>query len=267
MLLASLLNDAFMGKGFQKINEMVQERKMYPPQKINKQLLNQLDKLLKKELDKNEFSNVSLLLKCIRLYCKNDPQEGVNLFLQQGLIPKMVTWFERTREFLSLIEPKESEFLVNLVEDFFHTALVISKSNSEGRKQLLDSFLPYLGHLATERNVNLALRQEAIRTLNVLLDNVPQEEKKKFPVSEEMCLLLKEFAKIILDVGDYDIQASLLEAIFRVMLTKRRDDLVVNWFEDQHIAKAFKEIRCKDFETDSRKFLNELNERLGDKRR
>lgn len=36
----------------------------------------------------------------------------------------MVTWFERTREFLSLIEPKESKFLARLVEDFFDTALV-----------------------------------------------------------------------------------------------------------------------------------------------
>ncbi|KAH0617930.1 hypothetical protein JD844_016692 [Phrynosoma platyrhinos] len=179
----------------------------------------------------------------------------------------MVTWFERTREFLSLIEPKENNFLVNLIEDFFDTALIISRSNSEGRKQLLDSFLPYLGHLATEPNVSCALRQETVRTLNTLLDNVPQEERKKFSVSEEMCLLSKEFAKTILDVGDYDIQVAVLEAIFRVMLKKWRDDLVHHWFEDQHIAKAFKEIKHRDFETDCRKFLNELNERLGDKRR
>ncbi|XP_078249563.1 synaptonemal complex protein 2-like isoform X2 [Pogona vitticeps] len=179
----------------------------------------------------------------------------------------MVTWFERTREFLSLIEPKESKFLVNLVEDFFDTALIIGKSNSEGRKQLLESFIPYLGHLATESNLNCALRQEALRTLNTLLDNVAREERKKFAVSEEMSLLTKELAKTILDVGDYDIQVAIVEALFRLMLKKWRDDLVHKWFEDQHIAKAFKEIKDRDFETDTRKFLNELNERLGDKRR
>nr|XP_020652760.1 synaptonemal complex protein 2-like [Pogona vitticeps] len=265
--LDSLLSDAFKGGGFQKINEMVQEKDIYPPQKYNKQLLNQLDKVLKKELDKNEFSNVSLLLKCIQLYCRSDPQEGANQLLQQGLVAKMVTWFERTREFLSLIEPKESKFLVNLVEDFFDTALIIGKSNSEGRKQLLESFIPYLGHLATESNLNCALRQEALRTLNTLLDNVAREERKKFAVSEEMSLLTKELAKTILDVGDYDIQVAIVEALFRLMLKKWRDDLVHKWFEDQHIAKAFKEIKDRDFETDTRKFLNELNERLGDKRR
>nr|XP_056710949.1 synaptonemal complex protein 2-like [Euleptes europaea] len=264
--LESLLAEAFKGKGFQKISEALQEKDIYP-QKYSKQLLNQLDKVLKKELDKNKFSDVSLLLKCIQLYCRSDPQEGVNLLLQQGLIPKMVTWFERTREFLSLIEPKESKFLAKLVEDFFDTALVISKSNAEGKKQLLESFIPYLGHIAIEPKVNCALRQEALRTLNTLLDNVAREERKKFALSEEMCSLTKELAKMILDVGDYDIQVAILEALFRLMLKKWRDDLVHNWFEDKHIANAFKEIKDRDFETDCRKFLNELNQRLGDKRR
>ncbi|XP_039205501.1 synaptonemal complex protein 2-like isoform X1 [Crotalus tigris] len=265
--LESLLSDAFKGKGFQKISEMIQEKDKYVPQKCKKQLLNQLDKALKKELDKNEFSNVSLLLKCIQLYCRSDLQESINLLLQQGLIPKMVTWFERTREFLSLIEVKESNYLVNLVEDLCDTTLIIGKSSTEGRKQLLDSFIQHLGHLATESNVNCALRQEALRTLNTLLANVTREEKKAFAASEEMCLLMKELVKTIQEVGDYDIQVALVEALFRLMLKKQRDDLVHSWFEDQYVTKAFKEIKDRDFETDSRKFLNELNERLGDKRR
>ncbi|KAJ6664526.1 hypothetical protein lerEdw1_007183 [Lerista edwardsae] len=220
-----LLTDAFKGKGFQKIGEILEEKDIYPPQKYNKQLLNQLDKVLKKELDKNEFANVSLLLKCIQLYCRSDPQESVDLLLQHGLIPKI------------------------------------------RKKQLLETFIPYLGHLATESKVTCALRQEALRTLNTLLDNVAKEERKKFCVSEEMCLLTKELANAILDVGDYDIQIAIMEALFRLMLKKWRDDLVHNWFEDQHIAKRFREIKDRDFETDCRKFLNSLNERLGDKRR
>ncbi|KAF7248809.1 Synaptonemal complex protein 2-like, partial [Varanus komodoensis] len=310
--LESLLRDAFKGKGFQKLNELVQEKDICPPQKYSKSLLNQLDKTLKKasrklpsyklniiellELDKNEFSNVSLLLKCIQLYCRSDPQEGLDLFLQEGLIPKIIETethqntvqykrqqyivrkihflsvivriaAQRTREFLSLIDPNESKFLANLIEDFFDTALIISKSNSEGRRQLLESFIPYLGHLATESDVTCAIQQETLRTLNTLLDNAGREERKKFVVSEEMGLLTKELAKTILDVGDYDIQVAVVEALFRLTLKKWRDELVHNWFEDQHIAKAFTEIKDRDFETDSRKFLNEVNETLGDKRR
>ncbi|KAJ7338526.1 hypothetical protein JRQ81_012428 [Phrynocephalus forsythii] len=221
------------------------------------------------ELDKNEFSNVSLLLKCIQLYSRSDPQEGVHQLLQQGLIPKISMNIMQlichishnnmlTREFLSLIEPKESKFLLNLVEDFFDTALVKGKQEPYQSELFLDSSLSAWPPI---------LWVKALRTLNTLLDNVGREERKKFAVSEEICLLTKELAKTILDVGDYDIQVAIVEALFRLMLKKWRDDLVHNWFEDQDIAKAFREIKDRDFETDTRKFLNELNERLGDKRR
>ncbi|XP_049679715.1 synaptonemal complex protein 2-like [Accipiter gentilis] len=84
--LESLLIDAFQGKGFEKISELLEEREIEPPQKYSKSLFNQLDKALRKELDKNEFRNVSLMLKCIQLYFKSDLQEGTNLFIEQGLL-------------------------------------------------------------------------------------------------------------------------------------------------------------------------------------
>lgn len=41
------------------------------------------------ELDKNEFHNVSLLLKCVQLYLKSDLQQGMSLLIEQGLVDKM----------------------------------------------------------------------------------------------------------------------------------------------------------------------------------
>ncbi|NXO31008.1 SYC2L protein, partial [Cisticola juncidis] len=265
--LESLLMDAFKGKGFQKIHELLQEKEVEPPQKYSDSLFNQLDKALRKELDKNEFENVSLLLKCIQLYLKSDLQEGKSLFIEQGLVAKMISWFERARAFVTVIDPNENKFLMLLLEDFFDSALVICKCSNEGKKELVNLFLPELGSLVTDPSLCCALHLEALRTLNSILDNVTREERKKFPLSEEICSLTKDLAKNILEVGDYDLQVALSEAICRLMIKKWRDDLVHHWFEDNYLAEAFRGIKDREFETDCRKFLNLLNERLGDKRR
>ncbi|KAM6120254.1 LOW QUALITY PROTEIN: synaptonemal complex protein 2-like [Pterocles gutturalis] len=270
--LESLLTDAFKGKGFQKISELLEEKEVEPSQKYSESLFSQLDKALRKELDKNEFQNISLLLKCIQLFLKSDLQEGTSLFIEQGLLLTdsfnfyLVAWFERARAFAVLIDPTRINLML-LLEDFFDSALVICKCSSEGQKELVDLFLPELGHLVTEANICCDLRQEALRTLNSILVSVPREERKKFPLSEEMCLLTKDLAKTMLEVGDYDLQVALSEALCRLMTKKWRDDLVHHWFEDNYLAEAFKEIKDREFETDCRKFLNQLNERLGHERR
>ncbi|XP_063309130.1 synaptonemal complex protein 2-like [Pelobates fuscus] len=262
--LETLISDAFKGKGFQKISELVEDKIACSSQRYSKVLLNQLDRLINKELDRNEFKNVSLLLKCIQYFCKNDCQEGS--LIRQGLVAKMVLWFERTIDFLN-ISGKTDPFISALVEDFYDTALVICKGNcDEGRKQLLDSFLFRLALIVTEKWPPCHVRLEALRTLNFILDNCSREEKKRLQSCEELCILTQDLARTILEAGDYDIQVAVSEALCRMMVKKWRDSFASRWFGDGILTEAFKEIKDKDFETDCRKFLNILNTRRQDKR-
>ncbi|KAG9337495.1 hypothetical protein JZ751_028686, partial [Albula glossodonta] len=74
-------------------------------------------------------------------------------------------------------------------------------------------------------------------------------------------------ASRILEVGDYDLQIALMEALCRMTNRTQRQELADHWFPMEFVASAFSKIQDSEFETDCRKFLNLVNGMQGDRRR
>ncbi|KAK2534156.1 Sycp2l [Columba guinea] len=122
-----------------------------------------------------------------------------------------VSWFERARTFVTVIDPENNKFLMSLLEDFFDSALV--------KLGLSDEYGSVVYLCKSSRAITLCYAGGGYLS----------------------CAYVYHI--------DYDLQVALSEALCRLMTKKWRDDLVHHWFEDNYLAEAFKEIKDREFET------------------
>nr|XP_021490490.1 synaptonemal complex protein 2 [Meriones unguiculatus] len=178
----------------------------------------------------------------------------------------MASWFENSKEIILSQGQSKDEAVMNMIEDLFDLLMVVYDINDEGKKQVLESFIPHICALVIDTRVNICIQQEALKKVNLMLDRIPQDANKILS-NQEILTLMSNMGERILDVGDYELQVGIVEALCRMTTEKRRQELACQWFSMDFIANAFKEIKDCEFETDCRIFLNLVNGMLGDKRR
>ncbi|XP_050773724.1 LOW QUALITY PROTEIN: synaptonemal complex protein 2 [Gopherus flavomarginatus] len=269
--LEKCIDDATRKNNFQLLEQFLQtEGCDNVSHKCSKQFFNKFDKLICRELDKQEVKNVSTLLNSLHKYGKNiiiPGGDGFQAMIRYGLVEKMVSWFEKAKEILISRGNEKNEALTSLVEDFFDILMLVHDTNSEGKIQTLESFILRICTLVADVRINVYIQQEAVRKLNSMLDTMPREARKKIISTKEMFLVMNDMGKRILDAGDYDLQVAITEALCRMTSEKQRGELACQWFSMEFVTNAFKGIKDSEFETDCRKFLNQVNGMLGDKRR
>uniref|UniRef100_A0A8B9YMU8 Synaptonemal complex protein 2 n=1 Tax=Bos mutus grunniens TaxID=30521 RepID=A0A8B9YMU8_BOSMU len=201
--------------------------------KCSKQFFHKLDDLMCRELNKRDIQTVSTILVSFGRCGKNITilgQAGLLTMIKQGLVQKISIEYEII---LSRGNSKD-EAVINMIEDIFDLLMV--------------------SHYLT------------LKKMNVMLDRMPQDARKIL-CNQQMLILMSSMGERILDAGDYDLQAGIVEALCRMTTEKQRRELACQWFSMDFIADAFKGIKDSEFETDCRIFLNLVNGMLGDKRR
>ncbi|KAM7090876.1 LOW QUALITY PROTEIN: synaptonemal complex protein 2 [Ciconia maguari] len=280
MQFEKLIDEATRKKDFQLLEQfLATEDCENVSHKCSKQFVNKLDKLLCRELDKQEVKSISTLLNSIQKCGKKISiagEDGIPAMIKYGLIGRinlllfslyMVNWFEKVKGILILRGNEKNEMLTSLAEDFFNMLLAICDSRPEGKMQILENFVQRTCSLIADVRISIYVQQEVVRKLNLMLDNTPRDARKKIFSTKEMLLVMSDMGRRILDAGDYDLQVAITEALCRMISEKQRGELACQWFSMEFVSSAFKGIKDSEFETDCRKFLNQVNGMLGDKRR
>nr|XP_060477432.1 synaptonemal complex protein 2 isoform X6 [Panthera onca] len=237
--------------------------------KCSKQFLHKLDDLVCRELNKKDIQTVSTIFVSFGRCGKNISilgQAGLLTMIKQGLVQKMVAWFEKSKEIILNRGNSKDEAAINMIEDLFDLLMVIHDTNDEGKRQVAENFIPQICVLVIDSRVNICIQQEALKKMNAMLDKMPQDTRTILS-EQEMFILMSRMGERILDAGDYDLQVGIVEALCRMTSEKQRQELSCRWFSMDFIANAFKGIKDSEFETDCRVFLNLVNGMLGDKRR
>ncbi|KAK3865239.1 hypothetical protein Pcinc_029139 [Petrolisthes cinctipes] len=153
------------------------------------------------------------------------------------------TWWGATSElFYSLLENHPGALRKRMVD--------VGKSLL---RSIVDASLPHV------------VRRSAVGDFNELLKL--SQSAARGVLKQEFSSLFLKLPGLLKEIGDYDTQTSVIEAIYRMTSGSERSASVSQWFPDLDCTLKSQFIMISEFDPDCRRFLNAFNESLGSRRK
>ncbi|KAK4317679.1 hypothetical protein Pmani_011257 [Petrolisthes manimaculis] len=147
-----------------------------------------------------------------------------------------------------------SELFYSLLEN--HAGALRKRMVDVGKSLLLsivDASLPHV------------VRRSAVGDFNELLKL--SQSAAHGVLKRELSSLFLKLPGLLKEIGDYDTQTSVIEAIYRMTSGSERSASVSQWFPDLDCTLKSQFIMISEFDPDCRRFLNAFNESLGSRRK
>jgi len=109
-----------------------------------------------------------------------------------------------------------------------------------------------------EKHWPFSVKLEISKLFNLLLED-HEGLKENLLKSSECVKFLDVFGTCLQEAGDYELQATIMEAIFRLISPEDKEKFASYWFTSKSVQNLFLSIRNEEFETDGRRFLNFFN--------
>jgi len=206
-------------------------------------------------------TEVNYLKDCVKLVNGlAETEEGIDDMLEYKekiILKSMIKSFNSVKK-------KSNEAVVEDMLEIFH---VIAETSEEGNELLLSLTPDFIGFVVdNSEQWKFSIRLEACKLLNLLIEStssITNELKESISYQQ----FIKSFGTCLMNAGDYELQATLMEALFRLVSIDEKCQLTKQWFSTTQLQNSFMAIRNEDFETDCRRFLNQFNGSHADKQR
>ncbi|XP_065678030.1 synaptonemal complex protein 2 isoform X2 [Hydra vulgaris] len=170
----------------------------------------------------------------------------------------------------ALLDFKDKAILLKIIEIFFHLKKTMNMEVIEDVIEIIHVIMETEEDFSINANLIFSLMDivvqqskfcfnaqiEAAKLLNLLLEKYPDIHSRHSPSKE---LFIRSFGICLINAGDYELQASIIEAIYRMVSIDERKNTAKFWFNEQQLQNAAVAIRNEEFEMDCRRFLNFFN--------